>query len=181
MERLSHWIQIEVEKGVLKPIKASWSGPGISHIFFVDDILLFAEARENQVACIKKGLGIFCKASGQLVGFGKSTIFFSLNLTDEIAEELSANMGIFRTRDLGKYLGFHINQEGRNTRAHQMILQKVNKKLSGWKSLCLSRAGRLTLAQLVINTIPIFIMQLEKLLAKVHEELDKAMKNWTKQ
>lgn len=107
------------------------------------------------MACIKKGLGRFCKASRQRVSFAKSTIFFSPNLSDDVAEELSAKMGIPRTKELGRYLGFQINQEGRNTRVHQLLLQKVNDKLSECKSLCLSRAGKLTLAHSVINTIPI--------------------------
>lgn len=39
-----------------KPIKASRKGPAISHLLFVDDVLLFTEATDDQVDLIKSGL-----------------------------------------------------------------------------------------------------------------------------
>lgn len=40
MERLSKWIHREVDRGRLRPLKASRSGLRVSHLFFADDILL---------------------------------------------------------------------------------------------------------------------------------------------
>lgn len=63
MERLSHWIEDKVQAGRWRPIKVSRSGARISHLFFTDDILLFAEERMDQAQVIKERLGSFSKAS----------------------------------------------------------------------------------------------------------------------
>ncbi|CAL1401630.1 unnamed protein product [Linum trigynum] len=65
MERLGHLIQKEVEGGRWKPIQASPGGPALSHIFFADDLVLFAEASEEQGELIMKCLDQFFQASGQ--------------------------------------------------------------------------------------------------------------------
>lgn len=52
MERHSHWIQLQVDQGVWRPLKSSRSGPKISHLVFAVDLLLFAEAAVDQIDCI---------------------------------------------------------------------------------------------------------------------------------
>lgn len=101
-------------------------------------------------------------------------MFFSSNVSDIEAERMSCLMGIPRTKKIGKYLGHHIVVDGKNRERLKELLQKVYRKMEGWKLNCLSRAGRLTLAQTVIGSIPIFNMQLERLPNWVHKYLDKA-------
>lgn len=50
-------------------------------------------------------------------------------------------------------------------------------KLAGWKTRCLSCAGRLTLAQSVLSNMAAFHMQLQRLPTRIHNELDKAIDN----
>lgn len=83
LERLGHWISNKVEKGALRPLRASRGGPRISHLFFADDLFLFAEATLDQAQCIKAGLDEFCKASGQKVIYNKSVLFVSQILIDK--------------------------------------------------------------------------------------------------
>lgn len=102
MERLGHWIQRRVEESRWKALKASRQGPRISHLFFADDLLLFSEASEDQIACIKEGLERFCKTSGQKVNFNKSLgqkvnfnkllMFVSPNIPKQVAKRLSENI-----------------------------------------------------------------------------------------
>lgn len=44
MKRLSHIISTAVENKFWKPIKVGKNGPCLSHLAFVDDLILFAEA-----------------------------------------------------------------------------------------------------------------------------------------
>ena len=52
MERLGHAINKLVTKGLWKPITHSKHGPLFSHLFFADDLLLFAEATEEHIKII---------------------------------------------------------------------------------------------------------------------------------
>lgn len=63
MERLGRWPSSKVVEGSLRAAKVSRQGPGLSYLFFVDDFLIFSEAREDQLACIKGELDQFCKRS----------------------------------------------------------------------------------------------------------------------
>lgn len=53
VERLGHWIGKKVEEGKIKPVRASRSGPGVSYLFFADDLLLMSEPDEDQLVCLK--------------------------------------------------------------------------------------------------------------------------------
>lgn len=72
MEKLSHLIQYAVNSKHWKPVRASQSGPFISHLFFADDLMLFAEATHHQAHVLKKCLDHFCALSGQSVSYEKS-------------------------------------------------------------------------------------------------------------
>ncbi|GKA76430.1 reverse transcriptase [Tanacetum coccineum] len=71
---------------------------------------------------------------GELVSFHKSRIYFFNNVHHELADEVSEILRIDHTDDLGYYLGMPtIN--GRVTKAtFQNIINKVDKRLSGWKT-----------------------------------------------
>ena len=53
MERLGHLINDSINSGQWKPIRLSRNGPLLSHLFFVDDLILFGEASTEQMDVIK--------------------------------------------------------------------------------------------------------------------------------
>lgn len=74
IEKLSHLIQTSAEIGQWKPIKSSQHGPLVSHLFFANDLILFAEASTSQARVLKKVVDSFCKLPGQSVNFDKSKL-----------------------------------------------------------------------------------------------------------
>lgn len=50
-----------------RPVRASGSSPFISHLFFPDDLILFAKASCEQAKFLKRCLDLFCELSGQEV------------------------------------------------------------------------------------------------------------------
>jgi len=76
MDKLSHIIADQVEAEYWKPMRAGRYGPQISHLLFVDDLLLFAEASIKQAHCVMHCLDLFCQASGQKINSKKTQIFF---------------------------------------------------------------------------------------------------------
>lgn len=63
-------------------VTTSRQGPGLSYLLFADDLLLFSEAKADQLACIKEGLDLFCGCSGQRVNYIKSSMFCSANVSE---------------------------------------------------------------------------------------------------
>ena len=145
MDFLSQLIQEKCEAGLWKLVKASRSGPSFSHIFFADDLVLFAKATPENCKVVKEVLDMFCKALGQTISGAKSRVFFSSNIDQDSKEELSSTLRFQSTDCLGKYLGFPIKHRGRPNQDFNFVLDKVKKKLVGWKANLLSLAGRAVL------------------------------------
>lgn len=101
-----------------------WEHPGVwihvSHLLFADGLIPFAEVKagDDQVACIKEGLESFCRASGQRINFAKSLVSFSPNISEQEMASLSAYMRILHTIKLGRYLGYHLVQQGSANNTH---------------------------------------------------------------
>lgn len=71
MEYLGFLINESYRKKEWTLLKASKQNLGISHLFFVDDLMLFAKANKAGVESIKKVLSQFCKEFGQVVSVEK--------------------------------------------------------------------------------------------------------------
>ncbi|CAN1125969.1 LINE-1 reverse transcriptase homolog [Linum perenne] len=126
IDRLSHLINSVVQENRWKPIKIGRNGPLLSHLFFADDLILFGEATELQGDVVMDCLQTFCSASGQLVSHEKSVVFFSPNSNRELCRNISTNLAIPMTRDLGRYLGVPV-LHGRITRnTYQPILDRLD-------------------------------------------------------
>lgn len=108
MERFSQWIARSVEEGSWGPLWVSRNGISTSHLLFADGILLFAEASEEQVSCIRDDLQKFCKALGQSINLNEFMVYFSPNVSEEVAASLSDKLGFQRTKELGHYLRHQI-------------------------------------------------------------------------
>lgn len=122
---------------------------------------------------MQDGLQNFAQASGQKLNYSKSNVFSTPNVPEQEAVMLSLKLGIPRTTNLGKYLGFKLRHYGSNMNTHSDLLNKAKDKLVGWRNKCLSRAGRITIARSVLNALPVFQMQPEKLPAHFHKKLDR--------
>lgn len=159
MERLSNMINRKVREGCWKGIKASRNSPSLSHLFFADDLILFAQANHTNCATVMAVLSEFCEVSSQKVNLLKSKLFVSPYLSIRFAKSLSFQSGIPLTHNLGKYLGSPLLHHRVTKNLFTDILEKLKSKLSGWKAKTLSLAGRATLIQSVTSAIASYNMQ----------------------
>jgi hypothetical protein len=67
VDGLSQILQQEVHPGVLKEVHICRRAPGISHLLFADDMLLFVQAEEEQAIVIKNALRLYERYTGQLI------------------------------------------------------------------------------------------------------------------
>ncbi|CAN1137059.1 Putative ribonuclease H protein At1g65750 [Linum perenne] len=87
-------------------------------------------------------------------------------------------MGFPLTLNLGRYLGVPILHDRTSTQTYQDIIDKISKKLTGWKVKSLSLAGRVTLAQSVLAAIPAYVMQTAVIPATTCDAIDRLIRNF---
>ncbi|XP_019157963.1 PREDICTED: uncharacterized protein LOC109154684 [Ipomoea nil] len=153
METLSWAIQEEVNSGRWKPYKVARGGSDISHLFFADDLILFGEASEQQLRSI-------------------------LSVVDKVKRRLGEVAGIPVSDNMGKYLGIPILHKRVSKDSFAYILEKMKKRLSGWKRDSLSLAGRRILTQSALATIPVYTMQALALPKGTCDNIDKICRDF---
>ena len=167
MEKLSHLIQHKITRGLWKPDRISREGPAISHLFFADDLILFGQATLKQAQVMRECIDLFCDSLGQQVSFPKSKVLCYNNISNRFAKTLAEICGSPVTKDLGKYLGVPLIHGCITKDTYKEILDKVQSRLSMWKSSTLSFAGRCTLIKSVFLAIPIYAMQSSNLPSEI--------------
>jgi hypothetical protein len=178
MEYLGRLIDNKCASGDWVKLKASRGGPGFSHVFFADDLLLFAKANKRNCEAISDVLELFCNTSGQKVSKAKSRILFSPNVSDTMQQFIVTKLGFSSTLSLGKYLGFPIFSKGRYVSDFHFIIERIQSKLAGWKTRVLSPTGRLVLLKFAVNPIPDYLMQCAIIPAKVCNDVDKVCRDF---
>ena len=147
VERLSHRNNSAAAAGDWQLIRLAHSSTPLTHLFFVDDFLLLAEANIEQAEVINMVLDNFCQSLEAKVNKTKSQVFFSKNISAQITKRIGAAFGFSVTKDLGMYLGMPLLHTRGSQHTYQNIIDKVKRRLSGWHTSLLSLAGRITLAQ----------------------------------
>ena len=178
MECLAWLIQVEVEGGNWIGVKSARTGPAFTHLFFADDLVLFAKATSKTCQAINRVLGKFCEISGQKVNLSKSSIFLPSRFNISHAPFLERELGFKISRSFGKYLGVPIVTDGRNKQVNDFLVEKVRTKLAGWKARTFSMVGQCILINSITSAIPTHVMQCCLLPTTISKELDKLNQNF---
>jgi hypothetical protein len=81
-ESLSMIIKQASQSSVLQEFKICRMSPGISHLMFADDCLLFFQANIDQARVIKEIIGAFERGTGQMLSADKCSLLFSDSYPD---------------------------------------------------------------------------------------------------
>ncbi|ONI06623.1 hypothetical protein PRUPE_5G070700 [Prunus persica] len=158
-EVLSLMIKKACEANHLQGLKFGRSGPTLSHLLFADDALFFIRANTQNCRNMRLLLDGYCRASGQQINFGKSSLFFSPNTPASIRTQLGAILGMTMVDDPGKYLGLPTMWGRSKKEALQFVKEKLLRKLSRWKQSLLSQAGREVLIKAIVQAVPNYPMR----------------------
>ena len=99
------------------------------------------------------------------VNVGKSEIVpvGEVNNLDALANIFQCRVGSLPM----KYLGMLLGTSFKTTSIWNPILEKMEKKLSGWKHLYLSKGGRLMLLKSTLSSLPMYFLSLFTILKAV--------------
>lgn len=109
MEALWYYIEEKCSEKSWVPLKSSQSEVAFSHLFFANDLVIFAKADHVNCSTIRDVLDSFCARSVQSISESKSKVYFCPNVDVDTRESLCDILGFHSTPNLGKYLGFPIN------------------------------------------------------------------------
>ncbi|KAK8650185.1 hypothetical protein V6N13_139832 [Hibiscus sabdariffa] len=141
-EGLSSLLRSRACSGLLKGAKISRGVPTVTHLLFADDCLIFDDATLAGALIIRDILSQYSTASGQLINFDKSGVFFSSNVGNRNRNEVCATLGVGSSTNLEKYLGLP-SVIGRNKRAAFVDIHgKLIKRSSGLSSRMLFASGK---------------------------------------
>ena len=74
-----------------------------------------------------------------------------------------------------RYLGLPLTDRCLKTQDWQPVVEKVKKRLGGWRGKLLSRGGRLVLVKAVLSAIPTYFMSAFRMPAGVRRRIESAM------
>ncbi|KAJ4765935.1 RNA-directed DNA polymerase (reverse transcriptase)-related family protein [Rhynchospora pubera] len=110
---------------------------------YADDTLVFCTADSHTLGVLHLTLQLFSRISGLEVNLQKSS-FIPYNVSEEVCSFVSQLFRYPRTELPLLYLGLPLTVSRPSRSGFQPLLEKIDKKLAGWKAKLLSRAGRLT-------------------------------------
>ncbi|KAK8495557.1 hypothetical protein V6N11_008784 [Hibiscus sabdariffa] len=131
MERLGHRIRELASSGVWKAFSLARNGTPLSHLFFADDLIIYARLDLSQARLIAATLEEFSSYSDHRVSSRKSQIYFSPNTNPETCASISSLLGFQQVSNLGKYLGVPIQHSRTKCSDYDFILDMMRACLNG--------------------------------------------------
>lgn len=171
VEGLSALLQHASKRNSLTGILVSHHAPFITHLFFVDDSLIFRKATLEECSELERIFNLYEAVFGQQLNRNKTALFFSRNTPQAIQEEIKSRFGAQVIRQHEKYLGLSslVGHNKRNT--FIQLKEKLGNKLSRRKEKLLSTAGKEILIKSVTQDISAYSMSCFKLPDSICDDL----------
>jgi len=133
----------------------------VSHLQFVDDTLILCEKSWVNIRAMRASLLLFEDLFGLKVNFSKS-LLVRVNVhgswLSEAALVLNCKVGVIPFM----YLGLPIGGNASRLAFWEPLINRINSRLSGWRSRYLSLGGRLVLLKYVISSLPVYALSFFK-------------------
>jgi hypothetical protein len=179
MEVLSRMLRkVEVE-GLIRGFRAGSNaadGLCISHLPYADDTILFCDADPDQLLYVRLVLTCFEAVTGLRVNMAKSEMVpvGEVQNISELAESLCCHIGGLPL----SYLGMPLGASYKAVAVWNPILEKLERHLSGWQKLYLSKGGRLTLLKSTLSSLPTYFLSLFTIPISVVRRIEKLQRDF---
>jgi hypothetical protein len=148
----------------------------ISHLLFADDTLIFCDADPTQLAHLRSVFLWFEAVSGLRINLGKSEMV----PVGEVPhmEDLALILGCKVAPLPMKYLGLPLGAPFKAKLIWNPIIERMEKRLAGWKRLYLSKGGKVTLIKSTLSSLPTYFLSLFPIPAGVAHRLEKIQRDF---
>lgn len=153
----------------------------VTHLQYADDTLIFRDADEEQLRYLRVILVLFEGMSGLNINQGKSHLYpiKMVSNMELLASVLGGEVGALPAIYLGMSLGAKSqSKEIWNYVLEKCFLEKCEKKLVKWKAQYLSKGGRLTLINAILDALPMYMLTLFPIPAGIVQRLDKLRRDF---
>lgn len=174
---LSKMLTEATSKGLTKGLLEDFRPGGIISLQYADDTILFSKAEESVLRNLKCVLMWYEQISGMRINFHKSELV-PLNLEEEEAHRLahvfSCPLGSFPI----KYLGVPLHYDNLSKEDIQPLVDKMLKKIAGWRGRLLSLAARAMLLKTCLASIPVYLLSFIKFPKRAIKVMNTHMSNY---
>ena len=148
----------------------------VSHLLFADDTLIFCNADLEQILILHMILIWFEAMSSLNINLGKSKLVpvGVVHNIDLLLNVLGCKQGTLPM----KYLGLPLGAKFKDKTIWDPILEKMKRRLAGWKCLYLSKGGRVTLIKNTLSNLPTYFLSLFPIPASVANRIEKFQWNF---
>jgi hypothetical protein len=179
MEALSRMLAKAVDSGLLSGFSIGNSAGNsvtISHLLFADDTLILCGADPLQLRHLWGVFLWFQAISGLKINLSKSELVpvgHVPNVTD-LASILGCKVSDFPLT----YLGLPLGAIFKRKTIWNSVVERMEKRLAGWKKHYLSKGGRLTLIKSTLSSLPSYYLSLFPLPMDVAHRLEKLQRDF---
>jgi hypothetical protein len=179
MEALSRMLTATMDHGLLTGFSVGSRNNEalvVSHLLFADDTLIFCGANSEQIRHLRCIFLCFEAVSGLRINLGKSEIVPIGEVED--VEDLASILGCRVSSLPMKYLGLPLGASYKATSIWNDVIEKMERRLAGWKKLYLSKGGRLTLIKSTLSNLPTYYLSLFPIPVGVANRLERLQRNF---
>ena len=145
----------------------------VSHLLFVDDTLIFCDAEPFQITNLRAIVARFKEVSGLHINLGKSEL-----VPVGGVHNLEDLLGCGQSSLPLKYLGLPLGAKFKNLSVWNPILERMERRLAGWKRMYLSKGGKVTLIKSSLSSLPTYFLSLLPLPGKVAKRMEKLQRGF---
>ena len=171
-EIMARLINRASDDGSISGVKMALGGLFISKLIYADDVLLFCGAKIAKVEVLMGCVNKFCYWSGLSLNIDKSGMFVSKGVHSQFSWQVKHLWGFKPLAKEVKYLGLPLFLSANKVKDFAFMKEKLESRVSGWKSKCLSWAGHVTLIKSVAQATPVYSMSVFKLPKVLCSNLD---------
>ncbi|RVX09326.1 LINE-1 retrotransposable element ORF2 protein [Vitis vinifera] len=165
------------ETGITEGFLVGRDRTRVSLLQFADDTIFFSKASLDLLQNLKIILLVFGQVSGLKINLEKSTIS-GINTRQEMLSSLALVLECRVSEWPLSYLGLSLGGNPKTIGFWDPVVERISRRLDGWKKAYLSLGGRITLIQSCLSHIPSYFLSLFKIPVSIASKIEKMQRDF---